>query len=86
MTKKDKLLKKLISRSTSFSYDEMKSLLTGLGYNELTGGKTSGSRVAFYNSTTEHIIRLHKPHPSNQLKKYQVDYIIEELKNSGIVK
>lgn len=86
MTKKDKLLQKLLSRSKTFTYDELKSLLSGLGYDEVTLGKTSGSRVAFYNKAAEHIIRLHKPHPSNQLKRYQVDYLIDELKNTGVLK
>ncbi len=50
-----------------------------MGYSEFNRGKTSGSRVLFVNERSSHIIRLHKPHPKNILKTYQVDMIIEEL-------
>ncbi len=85
MTKHEKILKKLLSGSKDFSYDELKTILNGFGYKELTLGKTSGSRVAFFNKGTEHVIRLHKPHPKNILKRYQLDYIVEELINAGVI-
>jgi hypothetical protein len=61
------------------------SLLNGLGYSEIKTGRTSGSRVAFYNTDSKHIIRLHKPHPTNVLKRYQLDYLEDELENSGAI-
>ena len=85
MTKQDKLLKKLISKSKTFTYDNLKSLLRNFGYDEIKIGKTSGSRVAFFNENDKHLIRLHKPNPGNELKRYQIEYIIEELKNKGII-
>ena len=86
MTRQDKILQKLLAKSTNFTYDDLKSLLRGLGYSEVKLGKTSGSRVAFINDKTKHLIRLHKPHPSNTLKRYQIDYIIDELKNMEVIK
>jgi len=44
------------------------------GYNEVQG---SGSRVCF--SKDNHKIKLHKPHPGNILKAYQLDLVIKEL-------
>jgi len=85
MSKHEKILKKFLSKSKNFSYSELKALLNGFGYEEFTSGKTSGSRVAFLNQETKHLIRLHKPHPKNILKKYQLDYIEEELKNMGVI-
>ncbi|HQA60831.1 MAG TPA: type II toxin-antitoxin system HicA family toxin [Tepidanaerobacteraceae bacterium] len=85
MTKKDKLIQKLLSKPSDFNYDEAKSLLSKLGYKEDFRGKTSGSRVAFVNSETGHIIRFHKPHPNNQLKYYQVEQLIEELRKQGAI-
>jgi len=85
MTKHDKLRDKLLMYSKTFTYNELKSLLAGYGYKELTVGKTSGSRVAFYNDETGHLIRLHKPHPNNELKRYQIEYLIDELKNIGVI-
>ena len=48
-------------------------------------GKTSGSRVAFTHPEILHIIRLHKPHPGNELKRYQINYLVEELTNQGYI-
>jgi hypothetical protein len=86
MSKHEKLLSKLLVKSGNFTYNELRTLLTRYGYKELTLGKTSGSRVAFFNSYNNHIIRLHKPHPGNNLKKYQIEYIIEELRNMEVIK
>jgi hypothetical protein len=86
MGKHEKLISKLKSRTTNFTYQDLKSLLTGFGYNEKQQGKTSGSRVAFVHLRTKHILRLHKPHPANQLKMYQIDLILNELKEQEILK
>lgn len=79
MSKEDKLVKRLLSKPTDFTYEELQKVLIKLGYKEAQNGKTSGSRVAFINSESGHIIRLHKPHPKNELKRYQIEQIIEEL-------
>lgn len=86
MSKLEKLLQKISSKPKTFKYSELRTLLLGLGYDKLNTGKTSGSRVAFYNEKTKHIFRLHRPHPGNELKKYQINLIIEELKEQGIIK
>ena len=79
MSKREKLKQKFLAKSKDFTYDELKTFLNGFGYRELKTGKTSGSRVAFINDTTQHVIRLHKPHPKNILKRYQLDFVEEEL-------
>ncbi len=61
-------------------------MLSGFGYRELKSGKTSGSRVVFYNKDTHHIIRLHKPHPKKLLKRYHLDLIEEELRKREVLK
>ena len=86
MTKQDKLLNRFLSKPCDFTYNEMIKVLKRFGYQEVRSGKTSGSRVAFINTTKHHIIRMHKPHPKNILKKYQLDLIEEELKNKEILK
>lgn len=85
MSKDEKLLKRFLARPKNFTYDELRKLLKSFGYAEDQQGKTSGSRVAFYNENTQHIIRLHKPHPGNELKMYQIDLIREELKERGLL-
>lgn len=85
MGKADKLLKRFLSKPRDFTYDELKRLLKSFGYEESKMGKTSGSRVAFINSKTKHIIRLHKPHPKPELKHYQLNDIEEELRKRGLI-
>ena len=79
MTKKDKLLDRFLSMPKDFSYQELKTLLNSLGYEESNLGKTSGSRVLFLNVIKQSKIRIHKPHPGNILKKYQIVEVISKI-------
>jgi len=85
MGRKEKLVQKLLNRPKDFTYSELRSLLNYFGYLELRTGKTSGSRRAFYNTSSKHIIRLHKPHPKEILKSYQIDLMIDELKKEKLI-
>ncbi len=85
MSKKEQLLQRFLSKPKDFTYAEVKPLLRALGYDEIKTGKTSGSRIAFMNKKTQHLIRLHKPHPENILKRYQLDLIEDELKNMEVI-
>lgn len=78
MSKKEKLVARLLSRPKDFTYDEAKTLLGTLGFEERNKGRTSGSRVEFIKS--KDTILLHKPHPSGELKPYQVRQLIETLR------
>jgi len=80
MSKAEKLLIRILSRPKDFSYSELKSLLSSFGYIEDQG---TGSRVCFKSKT--HKIKLHKPHPGNILKLYQLSLIIDELKKEGLI-
>ena len=86
MSKLEKLEQKFLAKSKNFSYNELRALLNGYGYRELKTGKTSGSRAAFINDQTQHVIRLHKPHPQNILKRYQLDFVEEELKSMEVIR
>ncbi len=77
MTKFEKLNSRFQKRPKDFTYTELQRLLNGYGYMEMQG---SGSRVVFVNSKINHRIKLHKPHPGNILKSYQIDLVIYELK------
>jgi len=85
MSKHEKIIRRFLSKPKDFSYKELKSLLHGFGYMEVKTGRTSGSTVAFYNAETQHLIRLHKPHPKNILKRYQLDYIEHELSMMQVI-
>ena len=80
MSKKDKLKNKLKLKKKDFTYQEAKTLLESLGFYEYNEGKTSGSRVSFIHKENKLEIKLHKPHPKNELKKYQIEMILEIIK------
>ncbi len=84
MSKKDKLLEKLKLKPKDFTYDELKKLLQGFGFELDVKGKTSGSRVAFYHKESLSVIRLHKPHPG-ELKRYQIEQVLDVLKQLGVI-
>lgn len=79
MSKNDKLLARLLAMPADFTWDELLRLLRQLGYAEQAAGKTGGSRRAFVKAETGVIIRLHKPHPGNVLKQYQLRQLIQQL-------
>ncbi len=83
MSKFDKLKERILKEPKDFTYDELKTLLAGMGYVESNKGKTSGSRVAFINLESKHILRIHKPHPKNIIKQYALRFIVEELKSQS---
>jgi hypothetical protein len=85
MSKHEKLIRKLLSNSKTFTYEEMETLLKGFGYKEEDRGRSSGSAVMFYNKELNDKIMMHKPHPQKELKKYILDLIIEKLKNNKML-
>lgn len=84
MSKKEKLLQRLKSKPKDFTYYEAKLILNSLGFVENNKGKTSGSRVTFINEVNAKI-DLHKPHPGNILKSYQVNKLINMLKKMEVI-
>lgn len=78
MSKIEKQLDRLKSMPKDFTYNELKSVLNYLGFKEYNKGKTSGSRVKFVDNQNR-IIELHKPHPKNILKEYQIKLVIDKL-------
>lgn len=83
MSKKEKLIARLLSRPKDFQYDESKTLLLSMGFSECNKGRTSGSRVEFVKDDAT--LLLHKPHPSGELKGYQVKQLIETLKELKLI-
>ncbi|MCI8397346.1 MAG: type II toxin-antitoxin system HicA family toxin [Clostridia bacterium] len=75
----EKAIEKLKTKPKDFTYDEMKRILNYLGFIEDNKGKTSGSRVGFLNKQLNREIKLHKPHPGNILKEYQIKDTLKNL-------
>ena len=85
MGQKEKLITKLKSRPKDFTFDEAESLLKYLTFYRCNKGKTSGSRVMFASAEYKTKILLHKPHPQKELREYQVDQLIEQLEEEGLI-
>ncbi|MDD4718135.1 MAG: type II toxin-antitoxin system HicA family toxin [Eubacteriales bacterium] len=83
MSRKDKLFDRIVKKPRDFTYDELKQLLGSLNCLEDDTGKTSGSRVSFIHKPSKAVLRLHKPHPGNELKAYQIRMVLDFLKSIG---
>ena len=83
MSKKEKLIDKLLKKTKDFTFDEMKSLLSYFGYELKQGG--TGSGVKFVKEENNEVINFHKPHPSGILKRYVLDQVIEKLRKDGLL-
>ena len=79
MSQLSKLIARLCSKPKDFTWDELEKIVAARGFVLLKAGKTGGSRRKFYNAATNEVLDLHKPHPGNILKPYQLALIIEKL-------
>ena len=82
MGTKEKLVERLKSRPSDFTFDEVSRLLTMFGYVPSNKGRTSGSRMSF-TSPGKTPIMLHRPHPQKELKAYAIKQLLEELIHNG---
>ncbi|HSW94301.1 MAG TPA: type II toxin-antitoxin system HicA family toxin [Gammaproteobacteria bacterium] len=84
MTKREKLLARFLTIPKDFGWDELTKILAGFGYEQISVGKTGGSRVRFVSPDYPPVI-LHKPHPKPILKRYQIEDIINLLKQEKLI-
>lgn len=77
----DKAKARLKAEPSDYTFDEARSLLKSLGYTEYNKGKSSGSRVMFAKDGVK--ILLHKPHPGNEMKRYAVQQLKDQLESMG---
>ena len=85
MSQKEKLEQKLLSDPRDFTFEEASRLLSFYDYALSNKGRTSGSRVAFVSDGRPPIF-LHKPHPNNEQKPYQVRQLDDFLKKEVLLK
>ena len=79
MSKLQKEIERLKSKPKDYTYEEIKSLLNKLGFEENNKGRTSGSGVEFEDKYARKI-NFHKPHPGNILKPYIIKNVLNSLK------
>lgn len=83
MSKKDKLIERLLKKPKDFTFDEMESLLSYFGYILKQGGVGSG--VKFTKDGSNDVINFHKPHPNGILKRYILEQVIDKLRKDGLL-
>ena len=83
MSNLEKAKARLRNLPKDYTYSEARQLLTRLGFEERTQGRTSGSRVGFYRTKDDAVILLHKPHPSNVMSTGAVKALADFLNDKG---
>jgi len=86
MSSHEKLLERFLELPKNFTWNELQRLLNKYDYHQNVKGKTSGSRVIFEKEGSNISLNLHKPHPKNILKPYQMKDILEFLKRIEVIK
>jgi predicted RNA binding protein YcfA (HicA-like mRNA interferase family) len=82
VSKQQKLLRRLASKPTDFTWSELSSLMSALGFDI---EKASGSGRKFIHTQTEATLFIHEPHPTKILKAYQVRDAVQLLKAEGFI-
>ena len=85
MSKKEKLVQRLLMLPKDFTFAELKSLLIQLGFEIDNKGKTSGSRIRFYNREKQLQYLAHKPHPKSIIKPNALKDIVIYLQNNNLI-
>ena len=82
MGKHEKLISRLKNRPKDFTFQELTTLLSGFSY--VLNQSGSGSRVRFEHELCAPVL-MHKPHPSPALRTYQIDAVLDILKQEGLL-
>jgi len=86
MGTKEKLIERFKSHPKDFTFNELKKLLHGFGFEISNKGKTSGSRVRFKNEELKIIIDLHKPHTQGDpIKELALKEIYNNLFSNNLI-
>ena len=85
MPRRDRLLARFERFPADFTWDELVRLLRSFGYEQATTGRTGGSRVRFVRAGHPPI-NLHRPHPANIVKRYQLRQVHEFLRSEGLLR
>ncbi|MFC3164998.1 type II toxin-antitoxin system HicA family toxin [Ciceribacter thiooxidans] len=83
MSRGDRLVEDFRACRGPFPYRDLVRMLASLGFVEKDAG--GGSRRKFVHSSTKQIIRLHEPHPGNEMKPYMVRQIRDQFIDQGLI-
>lgn len=85
MTKKEKLIERMRRLPKEFTFAELETVFLQLGFEKDDKGKTSGSRVRFYNKDKQMQYLAHKPHPANIVKEKALKDIVNYLTENKLI-
>lgn len=87
MSKHEKILAKLCRTPppADLKWDELVSLLSSLGFDLHTGGKSGGSRRRFIHRMTKQMILCHEPHPRPEVDKGCIVDVVSFLRDQGFI-
>jgi hypothetical protein len=83
MGTKEKLIERFKRSPKDFTWEELVRLFQLLGFTLVSRGKTSGSRMKFQNGND--VFYIHKPHPSNIVKKRALNNALNFLISKGYI-
>ena len=83
MSKAERLVEDFKLCRGAFPYKDMVRLLKNAGFEEKPTG--NGSKRKFVHTTHKWIVRLHEPHPGNEVKAYMVREVREYLMEQGVI-
>ena len=84
MTRKEKLLRRLMGKPKDLTWDELVGFLRIIGYREVASGHSSGSRQRFIHQDGP-VLSFHRPHPSNLVKRYVIQQLLTKLEEDGLL-
>lgn len=85
MSKKEKLIKRLLSLPKDFNFNELTTIMLSLGFEIENKGKTSGSRIKFYFPKKKIQYLAHKPHPKKIIKEKALKDIVNFLTENKLI-
>lgn len=85
MTREEKLKKRILQLPKDFTFEELETLLYQLGFEKDNKGKTSGSRVKFFNKDKRIQYLAHKPHPKSIIKEKALKDIVDFLTENDLL-
>ena len=83
MGRHEKLVVRFGKIPADFTWDELCRLLSGFGFEVLSG---AGSRFKFVHRESKRVISLHRPHPGIVVKRYALRQVCDILKQDGLIK
>lgn len=85
MTQVEKIKRRILQLPKDFTFAELETLLYQLGFEIDNKGKTSGSRVRFFNKERRIQYLAHRPHPKSIIKEKALKDIVDFLTENNLL-